>query len=203
MTASQVSSVNALLTDKSISKSLLVTIPASLIPSTATGASPLTFSLRLANVYGYFASGSTSVQKSGVALMPIFLSGPAYLSTSRSQPFQIQASTDYSSTATLCSTLISSSSVSFVWSQMSAASLPGLASMAIGGVSMSSETLGSSLSLGDTIQATLSLPAFSMTSGSTYGAWKTENYLNLQRLFVLYIVFTRNLLSSPQCFKFA
>ena len=176
MTASQVSSVNALLADKSTSQSLLVTIPASLIPSTPADASSLTFSLRLTNKYGYFSTGSASVQKSGVALMPIFLSGPFYLSTSRSQPFQIQASTNYSSTATLCSTPISSLSVSFAWSQMGVSTLPGLSSMTIGGVSMSSQTLGGSLSLGDTSQATLSLPAFSMSSGSTYGAWMAEYF---------------------------
>ena len=139
---------------------------------TTGGVGSFVFALLLTNVYGYSSSGSAVVGKSGVALLPLYLSGPAYQSASRSQAFQQQAS----SASSLCGQSIASLSLSFSWLQMNTTELPDLASMTIGGVSLVGQTLGGPLSFSGASLATLSLPAFSMSVGSTYGSFSRCRY---------------------------
>jgi hypothetical protein len=169
MSSTMIDAVRAVLQTQSALGSLLLTIPSSMLGQTPSGAGQLVFSLVLTNKFNYSSSGSVSVSKSGSSQLPLTLSGPAYQLGSRSQPFQVQASTDMTSTARLCGQAISSLSVTFAWTQASASTVPGLSSMTIGGVSLSGLTLGGSILSGTVSQSSLTLPAYSMTAGSTYG----------------------------------
>jgi hypothetical protein len=111
------------------------------------------------------------VRKSGAAMLPLTLSGPAFQSATRATPFDMQASTDYAATA-LCGDRIVSLSVAFAWTQLlaGAPALAAFPNVTIGGTSLVGQTLGAALP-GLDIRAgaaAFDIRGFAATVGRTY-----------------------------------